>query len=67
MATERVETAARAHRIPLSIVDLDAEDAAKLYDHKLVLVRADQHVAWRGDALPDDVVGLVNVLRGVAV
>jgi 2-polyprenyl-6-methoxyphenol hydroxylase-like FAD-dependent oxidoreductase len=67
VATERVETAARAHRIPLSIVDLDAEDAAKLYDHKLVLVRADQHVAWRGDALPDDVVGLVNVLRGVAV
>jgi 2-polyprenyl-6-methoxyphenol hydroxylase-like FAD-dependent oxidoreductase len=63
--TDRLEAAARAARVPLTAVDLDAEDAAHLYDRKLVLVRADQHVAWRGDELPDDVGGLLSVLRGV--
>jgi 2-polyprenyl-6-methoxyphenol hydroxylase-like FAD-dependent oxidoreductase len=62
-ATERLETAARAHRLPLTVVDLHAPAAAELYDRRLVLVRADQHVAWRGDELPDDVSGLLDVLR----
>jgi hypothetical protein len=29
-----------------------------------VLVRPDGHVAWRGDDLPDDPLGLVDRVRG---
>jgi hypothetical protein len=51
----------------LTPVDFEgAGNATKRYHRKLVLVRTDEHVAWRGDALPDDVAGLVDTLRGAA-
>ena len=31
---------------------------------KLVVARTDQHVAWRGDAIPDDPAHLVGKLLG---
>ena len=34
------------------------------YRHTLVLCRADQHVAWRGDAAPADAPALIDLLRG---
>ena len=34
------------------------------YRHKLVLMRPDQHVAWRGDAEPADPLDLVDLVRG---
>ena len=37
---------------------------AALYASKLVLVRPDRHVAWRGDAEPDDPLELIDHLRG---
>lgn len=58
--------AAAAKGVPLDILDLDGETAAALYDRKLVLSRPDQHVAWRGDALPDDPAALVDKIRGAA-
>jgi len=30
----------------------------------LLLCRSDQHIAWRGDALPGDVAPLIVALRG---
>ncbi|SCO84288.1 related to phenol 2-monooxygenase [Fusarium oxysporum] len=39
--------------IPLSIVDLSEETQAKeLYEKALVLIRPDQHAAWRADEVP---------------
>jgi FAD-dependent monooxygenase len=44
--------AARTLSVPLEQVTLDGEDLAKrLYEKYLVLVRPDQHVAWRGDRI----------------
>jgi hypothetical protein len=57
--------AARRVRMPLVVVDLDPVEA-RHYDRALVLVRTDQHVAWRGDALPDDTRTMVEVLRGAS-
>ena len=46
-----VEAAAQ-RGVPLAVLDVDAPDARTLYARKLVLVRPDQHVAWRGDDDP---------------
>ena len=40
------------------------ERAPAEYRHALVLCRADQHVAWRGDAVPADPAALIERLRG---
>jgi hypothetical protein len=52
--------------VPLKVLDFPAPPPGDAYRHKLVLVRPDQHVAWRGDALPDDVNLLVARIRGAA-
>jgi hypothetical protein len=57
--------AAAAHRgVPLAVVDVDADEAAALYPCKLLLSRPDQHVAWRGDRLPNDPIALIDQVRG---
>jgi 2-polyprenyl-6-methoxyphenol hydroxylase-like FAD-dependent oxidoreductase len=58
-----VEAAAR-RGVPMLVLDVDGEEAASLYSRKLILSRPDQHVAWRGDAVPDDCIGLIDRLRG---
>ena len=56
--------AAALRRVPLKIVEVDEPDARLLYAHKLVLVRPDKHVAWRGDDEPADPVALIDLVRG---
>ncbi len=62
---QALEEAARAERVPLSVLDVEATEIPRAYRHRLVLCRADQHVAWRGDRMPADPVALVAQLRGV--
>jgi len=57
-------TAMRDGGIPIEVVDLPTGGAKHPYDRKLIVVRTDQHVAWRGDALPDRPEHLVDILRG---
>ncbi|MGB7846441.1 MAG: hypothetical protein WBL63_12565 [Candidatus Acidiferrum sp.] len=57
--------AAAARRgVPMAVLDVDADETASLYPHKLVLSRPDQHVAWRGDKPPDDSLRLIDRVRG---
>jgi 2-polyprenyl-6-methoxyphenol hydroxylase-like FAD-dependent oxidoreductase len=58
--------AAEQRGVPLTVLDLDAEEAAALYPWKLVLVRPDQHVAWRDDTPPAEPLALVDLIRGAA-
>ena len=60
----RLLAAAGAKKVPLALLDPQAEKVPAAYRHKLVLCRSDQHVAWRGDAVPQDAAGLVEMLRG---
>jgi 2-polyprenyl-6-methoxyphenol hydroxylase-like FAD-dependent oxidoreductase len=59
-----LEDAAARRGVPLAVIDLSPAEAGTLYRHKLVLSRPDQHVAWRGDALPDDPLALIDLVRG---
>ena len=40
------------------------DEAAKLYERSLVLVRPDGHVAWRGDQAPADALSVIVRVRG---
>lgn len=44
---------AEAAGMPLSVVVLDDPGLAELYQARYVLIRPDQHVAWRGHVRPD--------------
>lgn len=56
--------AARARAVPLEVKDIDNAEAAELYGAKLVLVRPDGHVAWRGDSRPRDPLHVIDTVRG---
>ncbi len=56
--------AAQARKMPLAVLDVQATAIPPAYRHKLVLCRCDQHVAWRGDVVPQDAATLVELLRG---
>jgi 2-polyprenyl-6-methoxyphenol hydroxylase-like FAD-dependent oxidoreductase len=53
-----------ARRVPLAILSIADPAIGALYERRLVLVRPDGHVAWRGDALPADPGALVERVRG---
>jgi 2-polyprenyl-6-methoxyphenol hydroxylase-like FAD-dependent oxidoreductase len=56
--------AAAERNVPLKVEDVKASEAREVYRHKLVLVRPDQHVAWRGDAEPAAPKDLIDLVRG---
>lgn len=58
--------AAREVGMPLTVIDVPVGVAPPVYQHKLVLCREDQHIAWRGNALPEDIDHLVSMVRGNA-
>jgi hypothetical protein len=62
----RLCQAARARGVPLTAKRLDKPGVAAVYEKRLVLVRPDGHVAWRGDTLPADPVALIDRVRGAA-
>ncbi len=59
-----IVAAAAQRGLPLEVLDVRSREAPKLYRHKLVLVRPDQHVAWRGDAEPANPLDLIDLVRG---
>ena len=63
-----LETAARSKAVPLKVLDVERREACQgaCYDGGLVLSRPDQHVAWRGNCLPDDAADLIDRVRGAA-
>ncbi len=59
--------AARMARVPLKVVPLAEPEARRLYRAPLVLVRPDQHVAWRGGAAPSDPSTVIDRARGASL
>ena len=58
--------AAAAVCLPLEVLDIAAGGIPDPFEHKLLLSRPDQHVAWRGDELPADPRSLVDLIRGAS-
>jgi 2-polyprenyl-6-methoxyphenol hydroxylase-like FAD-dependent oxidoreductase len=60
----RLEQAATQRAVPLTVLTLADPRFPALYQARLALVRPDQHVAWRGDRLPDNCLDLIDRVRG---
>jgi len=58
--------AARACGMPLQVIDLNHTAAAEAYERRMVLVRPDGHVAWRGDEAPANAARILDIARGAA-
>jgi hypothetical protein len=56
--------AARTRGVPLDLLDVESAEQIPVYTTSLVLSRPDQHVAWRGDVVPDDPSALIDLIRG---
>jgi 2-polyprenyl-6-methoxyphenol hydroxylase-like FAD-dependent oxidoreductase len=56
--------AAQARGLPMRPAAIDGPAVAALYGAKLVLVRPDGHVAWRGNACPARPEAVVDCVRG---
>ncbi len=56
--------AARARGVPFQNFDLASTAAAALYERRLILIRPDHHIAWRGDRLPPDCAALIAKVSG---
>jgi 2-polyprenyl-6-methoxyphenol hydroxylase-like FAD-dependent oxidoreductase len=61
---EEITKAAEKRSVPLRVVTIEEPEAAKIYECKLVLVRPDGHVAWRGDLATSDALAIVDRVRG---
>jgi hypothetical protein len=59
--------AAAARKLPLKVEMIGKAEAYRLYERKLVLVRPDGHVAWRGDDPPADALALIDAVRGATL
>jgi hypothetical protein len=59
--------AAAKRGVPFAVLDVEAEEARAPYAHKLVLSRPDQHVAWRGNAEPNEPMALIDLVRGATM
>ena len=64
LPVERLVREAHHRGIPFKIVDTTSPHAQSVYELPLTLVRPDLMVAWRGEAEPDNVSALWDVVTG---
>jgi 2-polyprenyl-6-methoxyphenol hydroxylase-like FAD-dependent oxidoreductase len=65
-AVSGFKDASRRRGLPLTVLDVESADAKALYARALVLVRPDQHIAWRGDTEPAACIDLIDQVRGAS-
>lgn len=65
-SADALAEAAARRGIPLKVLSVKHAQLSALYEARSALIRPDQHVAWRGDALPRDVDALLDTITGCA-
>ena len=59
-----LRVAADAQGVPLGVVEVANTELRDVYGHDLVLVRPDQHIAWRGNAIGSSAQALLRKFSG---
>jgi 2-polyprenyl-6-methoxyphenol hydroxylase-like FAD-dependent oxidoreductase len=63
-ATNGLQSEAERRGIPFNTLVVPDPNLRDLYERDFVLVRPDQHVAWRGNRLPEHPIQLLNLISG---
>ena len=63
-AVSAIEKAACDRGVPLTVLRCSDPRLRDLYEAGLVLIRPDQHVAWRSDRLPAEPAALMDTICG---
>ncbi len=66
ISTGALEVAATTAGVPVRVVRLKDEPVLKLLERPLVLIRPDDHIAWRGWTFPDDALAMLKHVTGRA-
>lgn len=66
-AVAAIGEAVGARGVPLRTIAISNAGLAEIYERRLVLVRPDGHVAWRGDDAPGDPLALADLVRGAGI
>jgi 2-polyprenyl-6-methoxyphenol hydroxylase-like FAD-dependent oxidoreductase len=61
-----LEKAIQARGAPVVVLDVPDRIAREIYGYDLVLIRPDMHVAWRGNAPPEDAAEVAAIVTGHA-
>jgi 2-polyprenyl-6-methoxyphenol hydroxylase-like FAD-dependent oxidoreductase len=64
--TGSLAKAAQSCKMPMKTLSIEEPAVRETYEFRLVLVRPDGHVAWRGDTVPADPQTLIDLVRGAA-
>jgi 2-polyprenyl-6-methoxyphenol hydroxylase-like FAD-dependent oxidoreductase len=59
-----LERAIRARGAPARVLDIPDRIAREIYGYNLILLRPDLHVAWHGNAAPDDAARVAAIATG---
>ena len=62
--TSSFTDAAQRAGVPLEVIGMDDKQVREIYERNFVLVRPDGHVAWRGNAIPDNTNEIIDKVRG---
>lgn len=62
--TSGLERSLKAYGAPLKVLDIDDEPAREIYGYDLLLLRADMHVVWRGNRLPESPKRVATIATG---
>ena len=62
--TSGLERSLRGYGAPLKVLDIDDEPAREIYGYDLLLLRADMHVVWRGNRLPESPKRVATIATG---
>ena len=64
LEAEQFRTAATAQGVLFDVATIDSDAVRDVYGHDLVLVRPDQHIAWRGNSLTGSPASLLKTVTG---
>ena len=62
--TSALEAAAQRRGMPMKKLQLNNYDLRQLYGRDFALIRPDQHVAWRGNNIPEKTQALIDCSSG---
>lgn len=67
--TTALTDAAQQVGLPLTVADVEPgkDFDPNVFRERLLLIRPDQHIAWRGDQLPPDCRHLIDLVRGALI